>query len=267
MIIQIIKLYQLTNSWLYTLPQIIISDRFPSKIAVYIWSNDVIACSWFRFRSQFVRHVKKESLQRSFRQNDRLKRRILRAAENDKSPQFHELSSARLTGQFWKRFAPTIVHRRKHQLDNDREKSGRGLGGITPRIGLFTCWKRRRFRQTRSSIPREKRKPRYATPKRFSLIDFEGSPVVNSTGMHRNATLLNSSAMESLRSLSTPPTPSPPPPRTSYHPCPAVYTSHYRALAPFPVPSIPFSYAVSSGLSHFRSRPCRDVVQYLHTDR
>jgi len=50
----------------------------------------------------------------------------------------------------------------------------------------------------------EKRKP-HTTPKRFSLIDFEGPRVVNSTGMHRNATLLNSSAMERLRSLSATP--------------------------------------------------------------
>lgn len=36
----------------------------------------------------------------------------------------------------------------------------------------------------------------HTAPKRFSLIDFESTRVVNSTGIQRNAILLNPSAME-----------------------------------------------------------------------
>lgn len=108
----------------------------------------------------------------------------------------------------------------------------------------------------------EGEEPRRTTPKRFSLIDFEGPPVVNSTGMHRNATLLNSSAMERPRSLSASPRLYLP----SYHPCPQfipplpprsslLFPFHFlflrRLAGPFP----------TFVLAH------ADVVQYLHTDR
>lgn len=99
------------------------------------------------------------------------------------------------------------------------------------------------------------------TPKGFSLIDFEGPPVVNSTGMQRNATLLNSSAMERLRSLSA----SLPLFLPSYHLCPRFIPSLPRSLLfPFhplflrPSPRRVFPTFV---LAH------ADVVQYLHTDR
>lgn len=57
---------------------------------------------------------------------------------------------------------------------------------------------------------RGEEKPLHMAPKRFSLIDFEGPRAANSTGMHRNATPLNSSAMERLRCLSAPTSPSSP---------------------------------------------------------
>lgn len=117
------------------------------------------------------------------------------------------------------------------------------------------------FHQPRSSILCEKRNPRHTTPKRFSLIDFEGPRVVNSTGMHRNATLLNSSAMERLRSLSGPPLLPP----TPLSPLPAVYTATTIALAPFPVPS-PFPTPSRRAFPTFVLAHA-DVVQYLHTDR
>lgn len=107
------------------------------------------------------------------------------------------------------------------------------------------------------TMRRDEAKGSHTTPKRFSLIDFEGPPVVNSTGMHRNATLLNSSAMERLRSLSASPFLLP----SLLSSLPAVYTAATTALAPFPVPS---PFPTSLGLSHFRSRPCRRGSIFAH---
>lgn len=103
----------------------------------------------------------------------------------------------------------------------------------------------------------EKEKPRHTMPKRFSLIDFEDPHAVNSTGMHRNATPLNSSAMERLRSLSAPTSP---PSRSSFSPLlSAVKTALLLIPLPFPAPSrraFPTFVLIHA-----------DVVQYLHTDR
>lgn len=158
--------------------------------------------------------------------------------------------------------------RRKHQLHGQRQKEDRSA--IEKSCGLYSARARARarclrvesdddFYQPRSSILCEKRNPRHTTPKRFSLIDFEGPRVVNSTGMHRNATLLNSSAMERLRSLSGPPLL---PPTPLIAPARGLYRHYHRARS-FSR-SIPFSYAVSSGLSHFRSRPRRRGSIFAH---
>lgn len=200
--------------------------------------------------------IRKKFLYESFCQNNRLKRRILRSVRNDKSPQFHELSSVQLTNQLKTTCSDNLRH--KHQLNNKKKKRGLLSRSHANRLArtLFTC--QQRFHQTWLSIRYYTRRGSHTTPKRFSLIDFEGPRVVNSTGMHRNATLLNSSAMERLRSLSAIPLHSLSP---SYHPCP-------RFIPPLPLRSfsrsIPFSYAVSSGFSHFRSRPRRRGSIFAH---